>query len=140
MIDKNGILWSAALSSHVLRINTTADPTDIIKIPLGHTYGIGLDYAGHLFVAGSGGLTKIDINNKVTPIMWTKSARTVRGVACTADNNVWVAGTDANGAYNAVSRYDNDGTLIATITGFNQPSGVGVDAAGKVWGNKYRRC
>lgn len=134
VIDKNGILWSAALSSHILRINTTADPTDIIMIPLWHTYGMGLDYADHLFVGGSGQLTQIDINNKESPVMWTKSSHAARGVACTADNNIWVAGYDDYGNYNAVSRYDNDGNLLATITGFSSPSGVGVDAAGKVWG------
>jgi len=131
VIDGNGILWSAMLSSHVLRINT-ANLSDITKIDLVHTYGIGLDYLGHLFVSGSDSLSKIDINTSA--ILWTKPARTVRGVVCTSDNNVWVAGTDASNVYNSVSRYDNDGNLLVTIGGFNQPSGVAVDAVGKVWG------
>ncbi|MDD3245889.1 MAG: hypothetical protein PHF18_03345 [Methanosarcina sp.] len=132
VIDKNGVLWSAKLSEHILRINT-ADLTDITLIPLGSTYGMGLDYSNYLFVGSGGQLTKIDINDKGTPIEWTKSAMTMRGVVCTADNNVWVAGTDENWNYNSVSRYDNDGNLIQTISGFNSPSGVAVDAAGKVW-------
>ncbi len=133
VIDQNGILWSARLSSHVLRI----DPSNLantIKINLEHTYGLGLDYLGHLFVGGGGQLTKIDINNTVTPIMWTKPARTVRGVVCTADNDVWVAGVDGGGVYNSVSRYDNNGNFVVTIPAFNAPSGVAVDAVGKVWG------
>ena len=132
VIDENGILWSAQLSSHVLRINT-ADLTDIIHIDVGHTYGLGLDYLGHLFIGGGYQLTKIDISDTVNPIIWTKSARTMRGVVCTADNNIWVAGIDATDAYNSVSRYDNDGNLLVTISGFNSPSGVAVDADGKVW-------
>lgn len=131
-IDGNGILWSARLGSHILRINTE-DFTDIMKIDIGSTYGIGLDYSDHLFVGASGWLTKIDVNNKLTPIIWQQSAMTVRGVVCTDDNNVWVAGTDVGGNYNSVSRYDNDGNHIFTISGFNSPSGVAVDAAGKVW-------
>lgn len=132
VIDKNGVLWSAKLGEHILRINT-ADLTDITLIPLGSTYGMGLDYSNSLFVGSGGQLTKIDINNNANPIEWTKSARTTRGVVCTADNNVWVAGTDENGNYNSVSRYDNDGNLITTISDFNSPSGVAVDAAGKIW-------
>ncbi|MFZ2070652.1 MAG: hypothetical protein WAV32_03410 [Halobacteriota archaeon] len=132
VLDANGILWSAQLSSNILRINPS-DLTDIQQIPLSHTYGLGLDYTGHLFVGGGGQLTKIDISNTVSPIIWTKSARTVRGVVCTDDNNVWVAGTDEHGVYNSVSRYDNDGNLLTTISVGPSPSGVAVDAAGKVW-------
>jgi streptogramin lyase len=132
VIDKNGILWSARLSSHILRINT-ANLSDIMSIGVDHTYGLGLDYLDHLFVGGSGKLTKINISDTVNPIVWTKSARTVRGVVSTDDNHVWVAGSDKNGVYNSVSRYDNDGNLLVTTSGFNAPSGVAVDAVGKVW-------
>lgn len=131
-IDKNGILWSAMLGNHVLRIDTN-NLSDIMTVNVSGTYGIGLDYSDHLFVGGSQLLNKIDIVDKVTPLLWTKSAKTVRGVVSTADNNIWVAGYDTNDAYEGVSRYDNDGNLITTIDGFNQPSGVAVDAAGKVW-------
>ncbi|MFC1612919.1 hypothetical protein ACFL23_01170 [Patescibacteria group bacterium] len=133
VIDKNGILWSACLGNHILRLDPS-NLTNTIKISLNHTYGIGLDYADHLFVAGNSKLTKIDINDMVNPIMWTKPARTMRGVVCTSDNDVWVAGMDASSQYAGVSRYDNDGNLIVTIGGFNSPSGVAVDAEGKVWG------
>ena len=134
VIDGNGILWSAELSSHVLRVNTS-NLSDIMRIDVGHTYGLGLDYIGHLFVGGGHLLTKIDISNTTSPIVWPnpKNARTIRGVVCTADNNVWVAGNDQNNQYKGVSRYDNNGNLLVTIGGFNQPSGVAVDAAGKVW-------
>jgi hypothetical protein len=57
VIDGNGILWSARLGSHVLRL----DPNDLTapntqKIYVSHTYGIGLDYLGHVFVSGGSGL------------------------------------------------------------------------------------
>jgi streptogramin lyase len=132
VIDKNGILWSAQLSSHVLRINTS-NLSDIIRVDVSHTYGLGLDYLGHLFVGGGGQLTKINTSDPVSPIMWTKGALTVRGVVCTADNDVWVAGYDQYWNYNAVSRYDNNGNYKAGIYVGNAPSGVAVDAAGKVW-------
>ncbi len=139
VIDKNGILWSAKLRDHVLRINTS-NLTDIKKININNTYGICLDYSGHLFTAGfitsgKSRLAKIDINGTNPTIMWDKPARTFRGVVSTPDNNIWVAGidNDGSGTYNSVSRYDNIGNLIATISGFHDPSGVAVDDAGKVW-------
>ena len=131
-IDKNGTLWSSKLGNHVLRINTS-NLSDIRKIDIPGTYGIGLDFLGHLFVAGSRKLTKVDTHDVPNPIIWTKSARTAKGVLATSDNNVWVAGVGEFGNYNSVSRYDNDGNLLITISGFNQPSGVAVDSAGKVW-------
>jgi len=130
VIDKNGILWSANLGNDILRINPS-NLTDITKIDLWHTYALGLDYDGHLFVSGGGQLSMIDINTGA--IIWTKEARAVRGVVVTADNNVWVAGYGDTDAYDSVSRYDHDGNLIVSIYIGPAPSGVAVDAAGKVW-------
>lgn len=130
VIDGNGVLWSAQLYSQVLRLNP-ANLAETQVIPLGHTYGLGLDYSGHLFVGGGGALSKIDVTDGT--VIWTKPAYAVRGVVATGDNDVWVAGFDAWGAYDAVSRYDNDGNLKATVVVGMYPSGVAVDAAGKVW-------
>ena len=40
---------------------------------------------------------------------------------------------------NSVLRYDNNGNLKATVYGFNQPTGVSVDASGKVSNPAYTR-
>jgi DNA-binding beta-propeller fold protein YncE len=45
------------------------------------------------------------------------------------DNHVWVA----NSAVDTVMRLDNDGYLIKVIPTGDEPTGVAVDAAGKVW-------
>lgn len=45
------------------------------------------------------------------------------------DNNVWIANRNPG----TVTRLDNDGNFIATIPTGNIPTGVAVDAAGKVW-------
>jgi len=130
-IDKNGALWSVELSSHVLRINTT-NLADIKKISLSHAYGLGLDYDGHLFVGGGAQLSKIDI--VTCAVLWTKASNAVRGVVCTSDNNVWVAGYGPTPwVYDGVTRYNHDGGFIASISVGPQPSGVAVDADGKVW-------
>ena len=53
-----------------------------------------------------------------------------RGVAVTPiDNHVWVA----NSGVGTVTRLDNDGNILAVIATGNQPTGVAVDAVGKVW-------
>jgi streptogramin lyase len=142
VIDKNGILWSAKLRDHILRINTS-NLTDIKTININNTYGFCLDYSGHLFTAGfqdsskPNRLAKFDINGMNPVLMWDIPAKTFRGVVATRDNNIWVAGgittSEDISNYNSVSRYDNNGTLIKTISGFKQPSGVAVDKEGKVW-------
>jgi hypothetical protein len=53
-----------------------------------------------------------------------------RGVAVTPiDNHVWVA----NSGVRTVTRLDNDGNLLKVIETGEEPTGVAVDAAGKVW-------
>jgi DNA-binding beta-propeller fold protein YncE len=53
-----------------------------------------------------------------------------RGVAVTpTDNNVWVA----NSGYDTVTRLDNDGNIRKVIDTGIEPTGVAVDATGKVW-------
>jgi phosphate/phosphite/phosphonate ABC transporter binding protein len=53
-----------------------------------------------------------------------------RGVAVTPiDNHVWVA----NSGVNTVTRLDNSGNVLEVIDVGIEPTGVAVDAAGKVW-------
>ena len=53
-----------------------------------------------------------------------------RGVAVTPiDNNVWVA----NSGVGTVTRLDNNGNIVKVIDTGQEPTGVAVDSAGKVW-------
>ena len=57
-----------------------------------------------------------------------------RGVAVTpVDNNIWVANSNSN----TVTRFDNAGSHLATILVGATPTGVAVDANGKVWVTNY---
>ena len=63
---------------------------------------------------------------------WTQSKPGLfqgRGVVCTRDNDVWAVSS----AYNQVVRYDSEGNHRATIPVGATPTGVAVDATGKVW-------
>lgn len=131
VIDQNGIIWSADISNrNVLRL----DPASLAvsTIALGHmAYGIGLDKAGHLFIAGWTDNKLTRINTITGQKEWTRDsdAYGLRGVAVSNDGDVWVA----NSYSDSVTRWSNDGALKASIGGFSHPTGVAVDADGKVW-------
>lgn len=134
VIDKNGILWSAGhTSENVLRLDPSTDPPTISTVDIGHmVYGLGLDYLDHLFISGWdwSGFSKVNI--QTSAIEWTQynsETYLARGVTCTTDNDVWIA----NSYYGTVLRYDNDGNFKVSIPAGAAPTGVAVDAAGKVW-------
>ena len=130
VVDENGILWSSGHNKgFVLRL----DPRDnsVSAVNVGHyVYGLGLDRFGHLFVSGwtDSKLSRIDIHTGT--LDWTKiGAFMSRGVACTDDGDVWTADSEPN----TVTRWSNDGVELKTISVGNTPTGVVVDALGKVW-------
>ncbi len=130
LIDTNGVVWSAGNDKdHILRLNPAND--SFIAIPLGHTvYGIGADRFGHVFASGYDDSKLSRINALTGTKDWTVSGYyQSRGVACTDDGDVWVANSGAG----TVTRWSNNGVVKANITVGTTPSGVAVDAAGKVW-------
>jgi len=139
-IDGNGILWllhrwhypTEPTPTELLRV----DPSDLESIREVHLpyeqYALAPDYLGHLFLTGweSNKLFKIDI--ETDEMIWVKNTTEgcARGVVVTPqDNHVWVADT----CRDSVLRYDNDGNFTAEIEGLDGPSGIAVDAAGKIW-------
>ena len=155
VIDENGILWSTgrptgSYTPHIIRYDPdrTLGPGNPEKIYFpGYrmSYGLGLDYLGHIFASGwtENVLHRLDVNRPLgapfpsSPEEWSKTGVlpsddrywSVRGVTCTADNDVWLASTEKNVVY----RFYNNGTLKARIPVGNGPTGVSVDANGKVW-------
>jgi hypothetical protein len=139
IMSGNGVLWSAGYNrlaidqSQLLRFDPQTGEVTIIN--LGHaTYGLGLDYLGHLFVAGwqNSKLSRIDV--ATGRVDWThEGLYESRGVVVTEDNDVWVA----NSAPGTVARWSNDGQIKTQIVVGTTPTGVAVDAAGKVWVVNY---
>ena len=133
LIDGNNVLWSASISqSQLLRYDLTAGTGSCI--PVGSSYGLGIDTSG--FVWNS--MWVNDSIVKVSPAgaiqagfpKPTGGAGSDRGVAVTPiDDNVWVA----NSGGSDVSRLDNAGTFLNAVPVGSNPTGVAVDAAGKVW-------
>jgi hypothetical protein len=130
VIDAQGILWSSSLDkNHVLRL----DPSDdsFAAIYIGHqVYGLGLDQQNHLFIAGWTSVKLSRVNVLTGQKEWTvDGVNESRGVAITDDGDVWTA----NSAPGTVTRWTQNGVIKAHIPVGNTPTGVSVDAAGKVW-------
>lgn len=136
VIDRNGVLWSSGqMGYHVLRLDPSGDFPTISKVNMGHfVYGLGLDYLDHLFVSAWSDypyrLSRVNIATALKE--WSQYKAELleaRGVACTSDNDVWVVST----YHGSVYRYDNEGVFKAGIEVGEEPTGVAVDAAGRVW-------
>jgi DNA-binding beta-propeller fold protein YncE len=146
VIDPNGILWSSMrptgikdITPFLVRFDPSTLSRERIYLQNRYTYGLGLDYLGNLFVSGwnHGNLHRVNTNRFPGASFpqsglgeWTKGGpNNARGVACTTDNHVWVASTSGDRVY----RYDNNGNHKTNIYVGNGPTGVAVDAVGKVW-------
>jgi len=132
LIDGNGILWSASLFATLLRVDTTVTPPTFTPISVpGYSYGLGIDTDGNIWNSNwaANSITKISPAGGILGIYPTGGSQ-CRGVAVTpADNDVWVG----NSGTNTVSRLNEDGTLLKVIPVGSMPTGVAVDAEGKVW-------
>jgi DNA-binding beta-propeller fold protein YncE len=142
LVDNNGVLWSANRGPGpltVLRYDTkqtldTADDTWSF-LDAGNAYGLAADSGGNVWNAQY----DWDQVRKFSPLGALIGAYATgggggdRGVAVTTiDDNVWVA----NSSWNTVTRLSNAGEVrkIIDLGGDGSgPTGVAVDAAGKVW-------
>jgi parallel beta-helix repeat protein len=129
VIDTHGILWTSENGTSVLRLDPADDSLQLV--PVGHSsYGVGIDGAGHLFCSGWQSSKFSRINTTTNAVDYTKDAPNEgRGVTTTPDGDIWVAHTGPG----TVSRWSPDGTQRANISVGGAPTGVSVDAAGKVW-------
>ena len=132
LIDGSGVLWSADMTSgRLLRYDPSTDTATCIDLGMHYSYGLGIDGAGNIWNSH----WDYDSVHKISPagtILGTfpLPSGCHRGVAVTlVDQNVWVA----NSCADQVDRLTNDGTLVAAIPVGGTPTGVAVDAAGKVW-------
>lgn len=130
LIDGRGIVWSSSQDKkHVLWLDPATDTFGIVPLST-QLYGLGIDANDHLFVSGWQSSKLYRVNTLTRTLDWTRpGAYESRGVAVTADGDVWTADTSPN----TVSRYSNNGALKATLAVGAAPTGVAVDAAGKVW-------
>ena len=150
LIDKNNVLWSSA---PLLRWNVSLPLTgpngDPVNNDIGppvddrnwagsyspNTYGLCIDSTGNVWA------TDRNIIHKFSPDgVWLGSfdhggnVGFSQGCVVGLDDDVWVAHS-LSGA--SVGRISNNGTLIGVITVGQGPTGVAVDAEGKIWSSDY---
>jgi hypothetical protein len=56
------------------------------------------------------------------------------GIAVTPDNSIWVTNSmHESKEFGTIQKYDTNGTLLATVTGFGRPSFIALDRDANVW-------
>ncbi|WP_417912520.1 PKD domain-containing protein [Candidatus Electronema sp. TJ] len=136
LIDKNGVIWSAR---PMLRWDTAlplSGPNGGNWRGYGHeSYGLCIDPDGNVWNTGYGdGTIKKFAPNGNLIGTYNQGYQYAQG--CVADKNghIWVAHS-LNGT--TVGHLLNNGTYIGTVSVGSGPTGVAVDADGKIWATNY---
>jgi len=134
LVDGNGIVWSASspgCTNCLVRFDPTTGVAQNINTGGRVTYGLAVDTNGKIWMSNwSQNSVQRYSATGVLEGTFSSTGSNLRGVAVTpGDNDVWVAGSGNS----RVVRYNNDGTIQATIGVGNTPTGVAVDSNGKVW-------
>ena len=135
LVDKNGILWGASLSSNMLRLDTNTYDVQVISIPQG-TYGIAIGYSqtGYTQVYLGGTSYTYTQYDSETGTLSNPAERYyyTGGLAVDKDGNI-VAGCDGDGT---VTKFAPDGSEIwhaAAQDGSGYAHGTVIDSNNDVW-------
>jgi streptogramin lyase len=136
LIDGNGVIWSA---NPLLRWDTSlplSGPNGGNWKGYSHdSYGLCLDNDGNVWNTSlsSNQIRKFAPNGA---LLGTYGHGSENAQGCVVDNNgdVWVAGSLYG---NSVGHLLNDGTFVGSVTVGSGPTGVAVDAVGKIWATNY---
>ena len=136
LIDKNGVIWS---SNPMLRWDTSkplTGPNGGNWIGYNHpSYGLCIDSGGNVWNSsfGDGRIRKFAPNGT---LIGTFNQGDAFAQGCVVDRNdhVWVAHSLNR---STVGHLRNDGTYIGTVPVGSGPTGVAVDASGKIWATNY---
>ncbi len=135
LIDGNGVIWSAR---PLLRWDTALPLTGANSTSYSHdSYGLCIDGAGNVWNTALYG----NIIRKFAPdgsLLGTFPHGSNSAQGCVVDGvgDVWVAHS-LIGPSSTVGHLLNDGTYIGNVAVGSGPTGVAVDAAGKVWATNY---
>ncbi|MBI4311678.1 MAG: hypothetical protein HY681_07840, partial [Chloroflexi bacterium] len=140
LITKDGVIWSAR---DLLRWDTSLPLTDANSLcynssegePAWHdSYGLCIDSLGNVWNTALGGnqIRKFAPDGTLLGV-FSHGNENAQGCAVDGNNQVWVAHSLFGAT--TVGHVLNDGTLVGVVPlpTSNGPTGVSVDAAGKVW-------
>lgn len=148
LIDPNGVIWSAAPLLRWDTVNALTGPNgdppgpDIGPPVFGHnwagqggdSYGLCIDPLGNVWNTQlSGGVIHKYAPNGVHLGVFPHGAPNAQGCVADAKGDIWVAHSLFGAT--TVGHLLNDGTFVGNVPlpGGNGPTGVAVDANGKVW-------
>jgi len=137
LIDKNGVLWSARFGNGLLRFDTNTMTGRCLGNSMGD-YGLGIDpNTGEIWHSSLDGSAKV---GKIAPDgsligRYNQGFYRAQGVAVDDASNVWVA--HAKDRSKTVGHLRTNGTYVGSVTVGTGPTGVAVDANGKVWATNY---
>ncbi|MCP3976141.1 MAG: hypothetical protein GY720_16795 [bacterium] len=141
LIDGNNVIWSARPLLRWDVANPLTGPDGVNWDGYAHdSYGLCIDSSGNVWN------TSLSSNQirKFAPggsLLGTYGHGNSYAQGCVVDGNdhVWVAHSLVGGptGQTNVGHLLNDGTYIGNVTVGNGPTGVAVDAAGKIWATNY---
>lgn len=135
--DATGNLWSMSSGTgFVEKISNDMQTTELIT--LGHSgYGITIDKFGKVWTSEWGArFSSFDpMDPTGTLAVYTQTDNYGgQGIASDSNGDIFIAGSLS---HSVVGHYRNDGTFVTNHRVEQGPTGVAVDAAGKVWASNY---
>lgn len=143
LIDQNGVIWSATYPSELLRWDT-ANPLSGPEggnweaLPRGpqapNSYGTCIDLFGNVWVTELGSFVRKYAPDGTLLGTFYHGNDYAQGCAVDGNGDVWVA----HSLYRStVGHLTNEGVLVGVVSVGSGPTGISVDAAGKIWASNY---
>jgi len=135
LIDKNGVIWSTT-SGSLLRWDTSKhlEGTSGVNwtVYSNSGYGLAIDKEGNVWNSQYGSYTHKYKPDGTLVGSYYHGAGTAQGCVVDKSGDVWVAHS-LNGGATTVGHLKNDGTYVGNVEVGSGPTGVAVDANGKIW-------
>lgn len=135
LIDANDVIWSAAPMLRWDTANPLSGPNGGNWNGYAHSsYGLCIDPSGNVWNTEYGPtIRKFNPAGVLVGAFWHGSGA-AQGCVADANGDIWVAGSLSS---SQVDHLKNDGTYLGSVAVGNGPTGVSVDANGKVWATNY---
>jgi hypothetical protein len=137
LIDGNGVIWSARSMLRWDSALPLTGPNGINWTGYTHdSYGLCIDSGGNVWnTALFGNAIRKFAPNGTLLGTYSHGFDTAQGCVVDGNDHVWVAHSLLGGS--TVGHILNDGTYIGNVAVGSGPTGVAVDANGKIWATNY---
>jgi streptogramin lyase len=134
LVDGNNNVWTMdGGSGHVAKHNNTLTAAWRYWIGVGG-YGIAVDRFNRIWSSEYGTRFSRINNDGSGLVVWNRPRCCAQGLAVTKNDEVWISGSLSS---NFADRYDFNGNRLRSYALPGNPTGVAIDAAGKIWTSNY---